>query len=77
MSIFFPKKLDIVVARVTSWQQFHHQELHRWFKSPKLEAALDIVHAQLEKYGTDFDASMSNLDEMVVKKGNQKSADEA
>ena len=30
-------------------------------KSPELEAVVNVVHPQPEKYGTDFDATMSYL----------------
>ena len=38
-------------------------------KSPELEAAVNVVCTQPEKYGTDFDATVSYLDQMVTKKG--------
>ena len=38
-------------------------------KSSELEAAINVVCAQLEKYGTDFDAVVSYLSQMVTKKG--------
>ena len=37
-------------------------------KSPVLEAAVDVVCAQPEKYGTDFDMTTSYLGQMVTKK---------
>ena len=37
-------------------------------KSLKLEAAVNIVWAQPEKYGTDFDATVSYLGQMIIKK---------
>ena len=37
-------------------------------KIPELEAAVNVVWAQQEKYGTDFDANMPYLGQMVMKK---------
>ena len=37
-------------------------------ESPELEAVVNVVQAQPEKYGTDFDATMSYLGQMVLKK---------
>ena len=37
-------------------------------KSPELEAVVNVVCAQPEKYGTDFDAVLSYLCQMVTKK---------
>ena len=37
-------------------------------KSPELEAVVNIVQAQPEKYGTDFDTTVSYLGQMVMKK---------
>ena len=38
-------------------------------KSTELEAAVNVIWAQPEKYGTDFDATMSYLGQMVTEKG--------
>ena len=38
-------------------------------KSSELEATVNVVHSQPEKYGTDFDAVGSYLGQMVMKKG--------
>ena len=38
-------------------------------KSPELKAAVNIVQAQPEKCRTDFDATVSYLGQMVMKKG--------
>ena len=38
-------------------------------KSPELDAAVNVVWVQPEKYGTDFDATMSYLGQMVTKNG--------
>ena len=38
-------------------------------KSPELEAVVNVVHAQPEKYGTDFDVVAFYLGQMVMKKG--------
>ena len=37
-------------------------------KSPELEAVINVVCAQPEKNGTDFDATMSYLGQMFTKK---------
>ena len=37
-------------------------------KSPELEAVVNVVLAQPEKYGTDFDTTMSYLGQMDMKK---------
>ena len=37
-------------------------------KSPQLEAVVNVVQAQPKKYGTDFDAAMFYLGQMVMKK---------
>ena len=37
-------------------------------KSPELEAVVNVVHAQPEKNGMDFDAVVSYLGQMVIKK---------
>ena len=47
--------------------QFHH--FLQGIKSTELEAAVNIVQAQPEKYGTDFDITVSYLGKMVTKKG--------
>ena len=38
-------------------------------KSPELEAAVNVVYSQPEKYVTDFNATMSYLGQMITKKG--------
>ena len=38
-------------------------------KSSKLDAAVNVVWAHPDKYGTDFDATLSYLGQMVTKKG--------
>ena len=38
-------------------------------KSPELEAAVNVVCTQPEKYGTDIDTVVSYLGQMVAKKG--------
>ena len=38
-------------------------------KCPESEAVVNVVCAQSEKYGTDFDAIISYLGQMVMKKG--------
>ena len=39
-------------------------------KSTKLEKVVNVVSAQPEKYGKDFDATVSYLGQIVTKKGN-------
>ena len=48
----------------TKDQNFLHD-----IKSTELEAAVNVAGAQQEKYGTDFDVSVSYLGQMVTKKG--------
>ena len=38
-------------------------------KSTELEAAVNVFQAQLEKYGKDFNATVSYLGNMVTEKG--------
>ena len=38
-------------------------------KSSELVTAINVVWAQPQKYGTDFNATMSYLGKMVIKKG--------
>ena len=38
-------------------------------KSSEFEAAVNIVQAQPEKYGKDFDMTVSSLGQIVMKKG--------
>ena len=40
----------------------------QFIKSPDFEAVVNVVCAQPKKYGTDFDATMSYLSHMVMKK---------
>ena len=44
----------------------HH--ILQGIKSPELKAAVNVVCAQPEKYGTDFDTVASYLGQMVTKK---------
>ena len=44
----------------------HH--FHQGIKSPELEAGVNVVQAQQEKCGMDFDNTKSFLDQMVMKK---------
>ena len=37
-------------------------------KSPELEESVNVVWAQPEKYGTDFDITISYLGQMITKK---------
>ena len=37
-------------------------------KSPELEAVVNVVHAQSEKFGKDFDATVSYLGQLVMKR---------
>ena len=44
------------------------------FKISKLEAVISVVQAQPEKFDRDFDATVSYLNQMVMKKGTNMQA---
>ena len=43
--------------------------IHQGIKSTALEAVINVVWAQPEKYGHDFDPTVSYLCQMIMKKG--------
>ena len=73
--VTFDKKQHAIMESLTDYgysgmdngTKVHH--LLQGIKSTELEAAFNVVWAQTEKYGTDFDVSVSYLDQMVTKKG--------
>ena len=57
---------DYGCSGMDSGTKVHH--FLKGIKSLELEEAVNIFHAQPEKYGTDFNATMSYLGQMVMKK---------
>ena len=59
--------IDYGFSGMDNGTKFNH--FLQGIKNNKLKAGVNVVWAQPEKYGTNFDATISYLDQKVMKKG--------